>query len=297
MASTERRRATHTPFPLVRVVDRELTPLDEGPLFVCDVDRTYLDTRFSQLEGLAWIPFEFGVDKRAIPGSVELLRALRGGPDGRAHRPLWFVTASPPQLAGPLERKMLLDGVEWDGITYKDQLRLAARREFDQLRNQFGFKLAALLQLLAGLPAGQRMHLVGDDLEGDPVLFCLFADVAAGRLRGEQLARLLRRLRVRERYVVPLVELANDFAGRDVVAGIHVRLEKSPSGETLRDLPPDVCGYPSWAAAAPRLCALGLVSDAAARRLAALAPPGEPVYGAASRSTGGYLTPEALLAS
>src|SRR6185436_1592117 len=149
----------------VRVVDRDLTSADEGPLFVFDIDRTYLDTRFSQLKGLASIPFEFGIDKRALPGSVELIRAVRAGPDGRRHRPLWFVTASPPQLAPAIERKMLLDGVEWDGITYKDQARLIVRRALDQVRNHTGFKLGALLLLLGTLPPGLKVHLVGDAIE------------------------------------------------------------------------------------------------------------------------------------
>src|SRR4051812_48106233 len=101
---------------MVRVIDRVPEAGARGAGFVWDIDKTYLDTRFSQLKGLAGIPFEFGIDKRALPGTVELPRGLRDGPTGREHRPLYFVSASPPQIAPAIERKMLLDGVEWDGI-------------------------------------------------------------------------------------------------------------------------------------------------------------------------------------
>lgn len=296
MAQSDRRTVVRAPFPLVRVVDRELGDADEGPLHVWDIDRTYLDTRFSELRGLAWIPAELAIDKHAIPGSVELLQALRAGPTDRAHRPLWFVSASPPQLAGVLERKMLLDGVEWDGILYKDQAHLLLRREPSQLRNHTAFKLAALLLLLARLPRGMGMHLYGDDLESDPLVYCAFGDVAAGRLRGEALAGFLRSRGVTERYVRSLAEVAGDSAPREVVQGIHIRLERGPGGERVREYGPHVVGYPTWAAAAARLLEAGLISATGAARVAAGSRPSDAISGSAAPDPDGHLVPAALRA-
>src|SRR5687767_10422110 len=105
--------------------DRRIPSDYRGDVLVWDIDKTYLDTRFSSWRGLAAIPFELAIDKEALPGAVPLLRALRRGPGDRtALVPLYFVSGSPPQLRRVIERKMILDGVEFDGITFKDQLGL-----------------------------------------------------------------------------------------------------------------------------------------------------------------------------
>ena len=114
----------HRGYPLCEIDNRSLPPDYAGPVFIWDVDKTYLSTHFSSLQGLVRIPVEFPIDKRAIPGMPELVRGLRKGRGaGVACAPLYFITASPPQLRSALENKMLLDGVEFDGITFKDWLR------------------------------------------------------------------------------------------------------------------------------------------------------------------------------
>lgn len=175
------------PYPMLRIMERELSPDYAGPVFVWDIDKTYLETRFSQLKHLVRIPFELGIDKRAVPGTIELLHGLREGRTGREHRPLFFVSASPPVLDAPIRRKMLIDGVEYDGVSYKDWPRLILRRELSQVREQVGYKLAALLMLFRDLPPGCRFHVFGDDAEKDALAFALFADVTGGRVRGRAL--------------------------------------------------------------------------------------------------------------
>lgn len=84
-------------YPL-RINDERVLPDGyDGPVYVWDIDKTYLSTHFSSLHGLARIPLEFAVDKVAIPGMPELLRGLRkgAGPHYAGH-PLYFVSASPP---------------------------------------------------------------------------------------------------------------------------------------------------------------------------------------------------------
>ena len=110
---------------LHRSNDRELPSDYRGDVLFWDIDQTYLDTRFSSLQGLLRIPLEIALDKAAIPGAAPLLRALRRGPGAKsALVPLYFVSGSPHQLRRAVERKMLLDGGEQDDITFKDQLRL-----------------------------------------------------------------------------------------------------------------------------------------------------------------------------
>ncbi len=163
-------------------------------VFVWDIDKTYLDTRFSSLRGLLAIPFELAVDKHAVAGTVPLLRALRTGPEPSAPRfsPLYFVSGSPAHLRGVVEKKMTLDGVQFDGITFKDQLGLLLAGRPQAIAEQVGYKLGALLLLRSQLPARVRFCLFGDDVEKDMQAFLLFGAVCAG-LRGAALRQELRR--------------------------------------------------------------------------------------------------------
>lgn len=173
--------------------DRRFDADWQGDVFVWDIDKTYLDTRFSSMRGLLAIPFELAVDKHAVFGAVPVLRALRVGPDPTRPRfsPLYFVSGSPPSLRGVVERKMLLDGVQPDGITFKDQLGLLKAGRPRAIKEQVGYKLAALLMLRAELPAGARFTLFGDDVESDMEAFLLFGRVCEG-LRGAALREVLR---------------------------------------------------------------------------------------------------------
>ena len=52
---------------------------------------------------------------------------------------------------------MTIDGVEFDGITFKDQLALAKQRNFAAIRKQVGYKLTALLLYRAEVPNAARV--------------------------------------------------------------------------------------------------------------------------------------------
>jgi len=154
----------------------------DGRVYIWDIDKTYLDTRFSSLKGMARIPIEFAVDKRAIPGMPEVLRGLRRG-RGRqyAATPLYFVSASPPQIRKVIARKMLMDGVEYDGIAFKDWARSIFSLRPGRLREQVGFKLCALLSIRQNRP-DSREYLFGDDVESDAEAFHLYSRLLAGEL-------------------------------------------------------------------------------------------------------------------
>lgn len=272
------------PYPMLRAVHAPLPQTWEGPVHVWDIDKTYLDTRFSQLKSLARIPFELGVDKKPVPGAVPLLHALREGADGRSHVPLHFVSASPHQISRAIERRMLLDGVEWDSVSYKDPVRLLFRGETHQLKEQIAFKLGAMLLLAKDAGPGARFHLFGDDVEGDPLVSCLFADVLAGRLRNEALVSALLDAGCHEVYARRLAVLANDVAPREGVAGAWIRLQRDKTGAWLERFPPHVRGYASVAAVADEFEAAGLVSRRHATRLRQAGDESPLLYGQAPAS-------------
>jgi hypothetical protein len=180
-------------YPLSVDDQRDFAADFTGVVHVWDVDKTYLATHFSSLEGLSRIPMEFAIDKQAIPGMPELLRGLRRGVgEGFQCVPLYFVSASPPQLRRVIERKMLLDGVEHDGIIFKDWLATLRQLRPGRLREQLGFKIVALLTGRHRRPHS-REYLVGDDTERDAEAFSLYAQVIAGEVEPGDLDVILRR--------------------------------------------------------------------------------------------------------
>lgn len=177
---------------LERTNQRDLPSDYDGDLLLWDIDKTYLNTHFSSLRGLAAIPFEFAVDKEAVPGTVPLLRALRRGPgESSALTPLYFVSGSPPQLRSVIERKMTLDGVDFDGITFKDQWGLIRAGRLKDVKGQMGYKLSALLLYRLDMPSAKaRWLMFGDDVEQDANVFHLFGEICAG-LKGAPLVKQL----------------------------------------------------------------------------------------------------------
>ncbi len=212
--------------PMELTSDRTF-PVDyEGPLYCSDIDGTYLQTDLSSAAGMLAIPFEFAIDKVAVPGAVALLRGLRHGKTERsALHPLYFVSASPPQLRRVIERKMTLDGVEFDGIAFKDQLRMLFARRVREITHQVAYKLGALFRYRTLLPAGARWTLFGDDLEADAEIFALFADGCAG-LRGRDLAHAIESLGTRPDAAQFVAALADGLPRADPVEGVHIRLAR-----------------------------------------------------------------------
>ena len=254
-------------YPL-RLVDERTLPADwAGPVHVWDVDRTYLDTDLSSLRGLLRLPLEMAIDKRTVPGVVDVLRECRRGPGERpAQVPLYFVSASPPQLEGVLRRRMLLDGLEPDGLVLKDQLRLARRLQLGRLRSQVEYKLTALWRLLARLPARAELVLVGDDWESDALVFARLAAAQQGALTGATLDAALHEGGVRD--VPRLRALAERAAGRGRVRLACVLLTRGREPRDVDTLGPALRAARDSLQLAAVLLDDGLISTAGLGRVA-----------------------------
>ena len=240
-----------------RTNQRTLPPDYTGDILVWDIDKTYLETRFSSFRGLLGIVAEAALDKEAVPGAVPLLRALRrgGGPQTRLV-PLYFVSGSPPQLRGILERKMTLDGVQYDGITFKDQLALLRARRPRAIKEQVGYKLSALLLYRRETPDGARWLLFGDDVERDAEVFTLFGQVCAG-LRGAALAQQMRGMGGMDPEVATAVALAEPLpVTANPVRCVFIRLDRGRDPATF---PPGVMAVHSFLQAALVLHHMGCV--------------------------------------
>ena len=167
-------------YPLSLQDDRGYPKNFRGNVIISDIDKTYLSTNFSSFKGLARIPLEFAVDKSAVLGMPEILKGLRAGPGPEfACTPLYFVSASPPQLRKVIERRMLLDYVQFDGITFKDWFRTIKQGKFHRLSDHVGFKLCALLVGRQSRPMCQEF-LFGDDVEQDARAYSLYEQLLEG---------------------------------------------------------------------------------------------------------------------
>ncbi len=216
-------------YPLIRKDDRPLSPDYHGLVITCDVDKTYLDTDFKSLKGLCAIPLEWAEDKLALPGMAPLLRGFRfGGEENDDLTPFYFLTASPPFLARALARKMLLDGVQSDGLTCKDWKRvLFVRRKPRWLKHQLSYKLSALLNQRRALPRDAREILIGDDVETDALAYAVYADLISGNMDERALIRLARTEGCDEEEIHEILEAyhALELPG-DRVEWIYILLEQ-----------------------------------------------------------------------
>ena len=190
-----------------------------------DLDKTYLATEFESLRAMLRIPFEAAADKRSLPGVRTLIRALQSEARWAGRKvETCFITASPPQIRGPIEEKLRSDGIQVDDIVYKDQVRALLRGRFRSLRQHVGYKLEAMLRHRRDrAPAGARELLFGDDWEMDPLVYTLYADLIAGSIDRESARALLHLLRLSDQRIARLLELAAEAAvGEPVVDAILI---------------------------------------------------------------------------
>ncbi len=258
------------PFPIDVINERAFEPGWTGELFICDIDRTYLYTRFSSLKGITRIPLEFAIDKQDIEGMAVLLREVRRGPQKQSrHTPLYFVSASPAQLREVIQRKMLLDGLEFDGTIFKDWLGVLSSLRFKRFKEQLGFKVTAMLHLLLQLPAGIQVVLMGDDLETDALAFSLLADAVAGRLDEQQIRHVLRDSSVAHDDARAICELVSQNAGRGTtVRRALIRLERHASPEDFLEFWPFAAVCRGALQMALGLWSQGSISDAGVIKVA-----------------------------
>lgn len=236
-----------------------------GDVVIADVDRTYLETRFSSVRGLIRIPLEGASDKRDIVGMASFFQGLRHGPESRSRTtPLYFVSASPSQLRPVIEAKMALDGIACDGTTFKSWTRVVRSGKLRRLREQVGFKLTALLESRLRLPRGAAETLIGDDLESDPVTFALYADALSSRRSLSEIEKTLRRCRVDPddaQDILAKIERVQAL-GVAPVRKVLIRMERYLDSDRLIDFAPGVVGCRGALQMAVVAWQLGLLRDA-----------------------------------
>ena len=213
----------------IGLLDHVPTGLPEGAkppkhTFRWDLDKTYLRTEFDSFRDLAKSAIETAADKQAFPGATALLRALRQ--DGNR---ICIVSGSPTQMRQVLAAKLALDGVEYDEFVLKNNLKNILRGRFRALRAQIPYKLPAMLQSRLGAAAPAET-LFGDDAEADAIIYCLYADLIAGKVSIQDLERVLVASRAYDDDANRILELARRVPKGDVVRRLFIHLDRrSPS--------------------------------------------------------------------
>lgn len=196
-------------------------------VFIWDLDKTYLDTSIDSLAGLMQAVVERAFSKRNIPGTDTLLRALaqdRAQKFGTATFPIYFITASPPQMEERITEKFNFDKIYPLGCFYKDNLRNLRPGRWSRLRRQVGYKLQALLQLRLRLGDEVRQVCFGDDSESDAVIYNLYSDICSRRISAGEIRSILGRLFVTGEQVDLILDLQAKIPQQDPVHRIYINL-------------------------------------------------------------------------
>lgn len=196
-------------------------------VFVWDLDKTYLDTTIDSLSGLLKTAIERAFNKKNVPGTNTLLQVLAQTwteKKGQARFPLYFISASPPQMEERIAEKFSIDGVRPFGCFYKDNLRNLAPKRLWRLNKQVGYKIQALLQLRMKLKEDVRQICWGDDSESDAVIYNLYSDICARRLGAQDLRHILKNLSVTVDQIDEILQLQSQIPENDPVEKIYINL-------------------------------------------------------------------------
>lgn len=204
-------------------------------VFIWDLDKTYLDTTFETFRGLLRTVREAAFQKRNIPGTATLVRALRDDwqerHKGRKDFPIYFITGSPPQLERKIHDKLAYDGIYPFGLFCKDNLQNLTPKRLWRLTQQVGFKLQALLQLRLHLSENVRQILWGDDSEMDAVIYSLYSDLCSRRLTENEARQILKHFKVTGLQVETILKLLEAIPQQDPVEKIYINLAADTDAE------------------------------------------------------------------
>jgi hypothetical protein len=196
-------------------------------VFVWDLDKTYLDTAIESVAQLFSTIVERSFNKKNIPGTKTLLQALSRAyikRRGQNRFPIYFITASPPQLEERISEKFSFDGIRPFGAFYKDNLRNLRPDRFRRLRRQVGYKVQSLLQLRLRLKENVKQIFWGDDSESDAVIYNLYSDICARRVGTQDLRNTLKGFGVVNEQVDTILMLQMQIPENDPVEKIYINL-------------------------------------------------------------------------
>ncbi len=200
---------------------------DCAEVYVWDLDKTYLDTSLNTLSDLWRTIFEKSFQKRNVPGTSTLVASVKDSwlrTRGDLPFPLYFITASPPQMETKIREKMEIDGILPQGIFFKDNLKNIHPGRWRKLNQQVGYKVQALMQLRAKFQSEITQVLWGDDSETDATIYSLYSDICSRRWPEPELIRLLKHFSVSKEQIDTILDLQDHCPNQDPVEKVYINL-------------------------------------------------------------------------
>ena len=231
----------------------------------CDIDQTYLQTDFHSIRGLFRVVTEKASEKKSFPYAKDVLAALSQKSDVR----LRFLSASPEQMRGVLQRKIQLDGIEYDEVFLKDATSMFKTGSFRGVLNQVSYKIPVLLksflQILQSHKQDVYCHLLfGDDSEDDPIIYSVFESIINKKLSYDsfELQTVLEACSVSEGIVKKIQKLSKKIQRFEYETRIIVLIHMTKQGPIQRFLSFQDFLVPvfNWLQVAILLCDIGVFS-------------------------------------
>lgn len=186
-----------------------------------DLDKTYLRTEFDTLRDLLKTALERADEKRSHPGASAVLRELQA-----TGVEIHVLSGSPEQMRSRIEAKLRIDGIRYQSLTLKPNLQNLMKLRFRSIRGQLGYKLPALLQMRGEVDAAVHESLVGDDAEADAFIYCLYADLCAGRVHADVLLAVMQADRCHPDEITEAMAAARRLETTDAVDRILIHLDR-----------------------------------------------------------------------
>jgi hypothetical protein len=145
--------------------------------------------------------------------------------------PIFFITASPPQIEHKIYQKLRIDQVLPFGIFCKDNLENLHPQRLWRMTKHVGYKIQALLELRACLDDSVRLILFGDDGESDANIYSLFSDICARRINSSEIRRILNHFYVLDSQVDFILRLQELCPSNDPVEKIYINLAEDTDAD------------------------------------------------------------------
>lgn len=196
-------------------------------VYVWDLDKTYLDTAIETFSQLLVTVMERAFYKKNVPGTKTLIQALSAKwskKSGHQRFPVFFITASPPQMEIRISEKFSIDKIIPLGCFYKDNLRNLTPKRFWRLRKQVGYKLQALMQLRVKLKENVKQVVWGDDSESDAIIYNLYSDICSRRIGTNDIRNILKFYSVTAEQIDTILLLQSQCPENDPIDKIYINL-------------------------------------------------------------------------
>ena len=200
--------------------------------FIWDLDKTYIETPLFSPIALLKDVLRNPTQRANIPGTKALLSSMQEKWEiKKMPFPLFFITASPPQIEFGIMRKLKEDGIQPVSCFFRDHLRNLSLKKLTHPYKQIGFKLHSLLRLRTFLLPNVEQVCWGDDSESDAIVYNFYSDICDRRLSTDQIRHFLYLYRVTSEQIDKILSLREKIPQYDPVKKIYINLAEDTDPE------------------------------------------------------------------